>query len=537
MNGRRWGFLLLVVFLTAGFWASRDDDLFELRKNFEIFGAVYETLAGRYVDAPEPAHLMQAGIEAMLDELDPYTVFLNEADVAGMRLRRQKGYGDVGVTLGRRGDRITVLAPQRTTGAYRQGVRTGDVLLRVDGTSTEELSLSDVYALLRGQPGTTVPVVIGRPGAVDPLRFVVTRRKPDDASVSQSGLLAQDERLGYVKLDYFGTRAAAEVRTALEAMQEEGPLQGVVLDLRDNPGGRLEQAVAIAGLFVEKGQTVVTVRGRTQESTRSYQTRQPPLAPSLPVVVLVNSYSASASEIVAGALQDLDRGVIMGDTTYGKGLVQALETLPYNTALKVTVARYYTPSGRCIQATDYRATPSNATRRLFRTAHGRPVYDGRGIAPDILSGARPPGPLEEALRRRASFFLYASDYASRHRTLPSDFFVDKALLEDFRTWLEAHPVAYASRARKRLEALRRELAATGIAADGELDALARALEEAARRQFVQEAEALQAALRPAILARYLNQEERRASLLDHDPVVQRARLLLGDREAYREVLR
>ena len=538
-RGRAWHVLALalVVCVSAGFWATTDDDLFELRKNFEIFGAAYKTLASTYVDDPEPAALMQTGIEAMLSDLDPYTVYMNETDVAGMRLQQQRGYGGIGLELGRRGGKVTVLAPHGGTAAYQQGVKTGDVLLKVDQTATDDLSLKDVHSLLRGQPGTTVPVTIRRPGVEEPLEFRLTREERSMQAVSYQGMLDGAAGLGYVRLDRFDRDAGDEVRNALETLQAEGALNGLLLDLRNNPGGLLEEAVKIAGLFVEQGQTVVTMRGRTESSIRTYRTSQAPLAPEIPVVVLVNDYSASASEIVAGALQDLDRGVILGDTTYGKGLVQTVETLPYNTAIKVTVARYYTPSGRCIQAVNYEGEGEQAASRLFHTSGGRPVYDGRGIAPDITARGGPASPLLQALRRQAAFFLFASDYSAQHANLPKNFEVSDNVLSEFRTWLEEQDFTYTTPAEKKLQALQSDTETAGYALEQEISALAQALHSAKHSDFVDEEARIKAGLREAILARYVSESERIQSMLDHDPLVQQALTLLRDDTSYRAVLR
>ncbi len=528
-----WTGLFLIACAIAGFQLSGDDDLFELRKNFEIFGAVYKTLAGAYVDDPEPAVLMQSGIEAMLGETDPYTVFMDEADIAAIRLRQQSGYGGVGLELGRRDGGIAVLAPLGDAGAYRQGIRTGDVLIEIDGAPADELSLADAHTLLRGGPGTTVRVKVRRPGAPEPLQFVLTRQELQARAVSYHGLL--NGGVGYIKLEQFGRAAGEEVRSALAGLQDSGALQGLVLDLRNNPGGLLEEAVTIAGLFLDEGTTVVTMRGRTDESRRRYGTSGDPAAPDLPVVVLVNDYSASASEIVAGAMQDLDRGVIMGDTTYGKGLVQTIERLPFNTALKVTIARYYTPGGRSIRSADY-FDDRTAEERFFRGADDRHDYAGHGIAPDIIADAEGASPLEEALRRQAAYFRYASHYAAGHNALPDDFEVDDALLIDFRAWLDEQDISYTTPAEKTLAVLQAKIVAADYAVEAEVMELEEAIGAAKQLDFDQERASISAGLLEAILARYLSEEDRIEATLAHDAVVQQAIELLRDGASYRQVI-
>jgi carboxyl-terminal processing protease len=323
----------LCLGVLVGSWMPRDDDFFALRKNFEIFGAVYEELVTGYVEPVGADRLMRAGLEAMLNELDPYTTFIDEADRTDARIMTQGRYGGVGLNLGRRAGTITVVSPVEGASGYKQGVRAGDALLRIADQPTDSLSVGDAETLLRGEPGSTVTIRVRRAGVTTPIDFTLTRERVTPANVSYRGFIGEtEEAIGYVKLERFTRDAGAEVRDALQALNAERPVQGVVLDLRDNPGGLLRAAVDVSELFVPQGETVVSTRGRLSETNRTYRSDRAPLFPDLPLVVLVNGFSASASEIVAGAVQDLDRGVVVGTTTYGKGLVQVIRSLPHNTS-------------------------------------------------------------------------------------------------------------------------------------------------------------------------------------------------------------
>ncbi|PSQ61978.1 MAG: S41 family peptidase, partial [Bacteroidetes bacterium QH_1_61_8] len=336
----------LFLGIAVGAWMPSDDDFFELRKNFRIFGAVYEELVTGYVKPVDPEHLMRVGVDAMLSELDPYTSFLDEADNANLDMITKGRYGGVGLDVGKRGGKITVVSPVEGGSGYKQGIRTGDVITTIDDQRVGPLSVEDVETLLRGEPGTAVEVVVEREGAPAPLRFALTREEIDLDNVTYRGRVGPESDVGYVKLERFTRSAASDLESELQALTETGEMTGLILDLRDNPGGLLRAAVSVAELFVEKGATVVSTEGRIAKASSTYRSDRPPLLPDLPLVVLVNGYSASASEIVAGAIQDHDRGVVLGTTTYGKGLVQAIRSLPHNTSLKMTTAQYRTPSGR-----------------------------------------------------------------------------------------------------------------------------------------------------------------------------------------------
>ncbi len=538
--------LVLLLGLSIGFVAPRSDTFFALQKHFRIFGALYETLVTDYIDPIDPGRLMRKGIDAMLAELDPYTTFFDEADRGEIDLLTRGRYGGVGLNVGIRNGRLTVLAPIEGAAGYRQGIRTGDIITHIDGQPTDGLSLETVRHMLRGQPGTTVTLTIEREGEPLPLQFVLTREEVQLKNVTYVGFLNDDttEGLGYIRLARFALGAGEEVRQAIEQLRAAGPLRGLVLDLRDNPGGLLEAAVEVAGLFVPQGAPIVSTRGRTPDRTRVYRNESAPLYPDLPLVVLVNELSASASEIVAGAIQDLDRGLIVGTNTYGKGLVQIIRPLPYNTALKLTTAAYYTPSGRSIQAIDYSRHDGHgqlvpdSLRRTYYTRNGRVVRDGHGIEPDVVVAPPEPGPLEAVLRRQAAFFFFANHYVARYPEPPTpDIRVDDRILQEFRAWLNSRDFDYQIAAEHTLASLETQLEAADytqalVALQNVRDALARAKKTA----FEREADALRRQIRQELLARYLPPATRMRYLLADDPVVQRAAELLRDTRTYAALL-
>ncbi|GIV60049.1 MAG: carboxyl-terminal processing protease [Rhodothermaceae bacterium] len=556
-------FVALALGFAVGFWVPRDDDFFALRKNYQIFGALYEELVAGYVDRLDPEKLMRRGIDAMLRDLDPYTVFYDQADHADIDIMMRGRYGGVGLNAAFFDGKLTVTAPVEGTSSYRQGVRAGDVITHIAGQPTEGLTLDDVQNLLRGEPGTTVEITVERAGEPAPLHFLLMREQVRLKNLSFHGFVDDDTAagIGYIKLDRFAEGAAADVRQALQDLQRTGRLRGLILDLRDNPGGLLEAAVEIAGLFVPRHTALVSTRGRQPESERVYRTPQAPLAPELPLAVLVNGLSASASEIVAGALQDLDRAVIVGERSFGKGLVQIVRPLPYNTSLKLTTARYYIPSGRSIQALDYGRHDGTATttpdslRHAFTTAGGRTVFDGRGVEPDVEAAPEAPGALEQALDRRAAFLFFASHFAATHplpegdgsagdrfaRTFgvaPADFEVSDTVLDAFRSWLDTQHFTYQTPAEHTLATLTERLEESGYMAEtgDEVAALRAEIERQKAADFERHRARLKERLRTELLARYLSEEARIRASMTHDQTVRAAFRLLQDSAAYAAIL-
>jgi len=363
------------------------DNLFEYSKNIEIFTALYKELGTNYVDEIEPGKLMKTGIDAMLKSLDPYTNFFTEYQAEEALIEKQGQYGGVGCRIMLRNHYPVVNFIEEGYAFNIADVRLGDIITSINGISLKDKSTDQLLSMVRGAPNTSFSIEIDREGKS--IKKQITRMAIKTASVSFSGMYQGD--IAYVKLEEFGQHAADEIETSLKKMMEKTELKGVILDLRDNGGGLLNEAVQIVGLFVGENRSIVTLRGQNVTGPKNWITPNKALLPNTPLVVLVNEHSASASEVVSGSLQDMDRAVIMGQTSFGKGLVQNYASLPYRTQMKLTVAKYYTPSGRCIQRLQYgdrdengvAKTMSTAQKKAFKTQGGRTVYEGGGIDPDV----------------------------------------------------------------------------------------------------------------------------------------------------------
>ena len=542
MTARLLAALVLVLALAPPAAAQAEGDLFAIRKSFGLFGSIYEALASEYVDAVDAERLMRTGIGAMTDALDPYTVYYDEATAAASRLQQQGDVGGVGVVLAERGGGLVVASVLDGSDAEAQGLRPGDAVVTVAGQPGGAVSAERANALLRGDPGTSVAVEVEREGEPEPLRFVLVRAGEERSEVTYSGFVGDvSDGVGYVRLGRFLGDAADQVTEAVEALRAEGELRALVLDLRGNPGGLLDQAVALGGAFLPEGTVVTATVGRSRGTDRTYRTQAAPLLPDLPVAVLVDGASASASEIVAGALQDHDRGVVVGETTYGKGLVQVIRPMPYGTALKLTVSRYTTPSGREIQRLSYAqgeraAAVPDSLRRTFRTRAGRSVRSGGGVEPDLPVSLGDESELERALVRSAAFLRFANRFASRHPALPVDFRADGRVYDDFRAFVASEGVAYRTDAERTADALADDLEATGYDAAGPLADLRRAIEREKAQDFERHAPRLQARLRGEVLSRYLGQRAQTVAALDRDPVLEAARRVLLDPAAYARTL-
>lgn len=457
--GRTTFLAVAVLFFSA--FATVNDDLFLISKNLDIFSAVYRHISVNYVDETDPDKLIKTAVDAMLDELDPYTEFVGAAEVEDYRLRYvDTKYGGVGATIFERNGRIIVSEVYAGHPADEAGIAVGDELTRIDGISLRGKSTVEVSHLLRGADGSEVRLEVLKPDGV--LRpYLLTRRTIRQPNVGHTALL--DGGIGYIKLDKFLEHASLEVESALRELNRDGRLNGLVLDLRSNGGGILQEAVRVVNLFVPEGELVVSQRGKNAAKGISYPTLVKAFAADLPLAVLINGQTASAAEIVAGALQDLDRAVIVGERSFGKGLVQQTFNLPYNNLVKVTVAKYYTPSGRCIQAVDYVHRDSSGRYRTipdsvihsFHTKNGRTVFDGSGVFPDLEVTNPPHSPITRTLLDRHLIFDYATHFRRTHKGIADagSFVVDDLIYSDFMEFLKGKDYQYLTKT----EALVRQL--------------------------------------------------------------------------------
>ncbi len=443
--------IIMLALLPVVARAQSDDRGFEIAKNLEIFSNIYKQLNLNYVDDVDPGKTIKVAIDAMLASLDPYTNYYPESQMEDVKLQMLGQYGGIGSLIVQRGDSVYISEPYKGLPADEAGLRAGDRIVAVDGQSTVGKTTSDVSAAMRGQAGTDVVLRLERDGKQ--FERTIKRREIKLPNVPYFGLVGDNKDYGYIKLDEFTADAAKHVREAFESLRKERPdMKGVILDLRGNGGGLMNEAVDIVNIWVPRGVTVVETKGKVASKNMKSVTRQQPVDTEIPLAVLIDGGSASASEITSGALQDLDRAVVIGQRSFGKGLVQNILPMPYNTQMKVTVSKYYIPSGRCIQAIDYshRDEQGRALRvpdslkTAFKTKGGRTVYDGFGIEPDVEVEPEYMSNVAVALVQKFLVFDYATDYRRTHETIApaSEFEIGDELYADFCRYLKSKNLTY-----------------------------------------------------------------------------------------------
>ena len=418
---------------------------FDISRNLEVFADIYRQLDMFYVDTLSADTAVRWAIDGMISEIEPYTIYYPGNDQDELRTMTTGRYAGIGAIIRpyKQEDRAAIEEPYEGSPAQEAGVRAGDVILTIDGKDIKGWPVAEVSKNLRGEPGTTFELRVKREGEKKPLAFKITRRQIQTPAVPWYGIVDEAAHIGYLYLSSVTDRCSRDVRYAITEMRNQG-MQRLILDLRDNPGGAVVEAVEIVGMFVPRGSLVVSTRGKVPSSCHEYRTPAEPIDTVMPLAVLVNGGSASAAEIISGALQDLDRAVILGQRTYGKGLVQGIRELPYNGQLKITTARYYIPSGRCIQAYDYRhrtidgaaTTLPDSLTHEFRTRLGRPVRDGGGILPDSILAVDSVPTMVYDLYNSDAFFNFANHFVATHPTIapPTDF---RLTDEDYDAFVEA----------------------------------------------------------------------------------------------------
>lgn len=542
-----WTILLPLVCIVFSAFKG-DNRNFLLSKHLDIFHAVFRELDLMYVDTIDIAGTLETGISAMLSKLDPYTVYYPEDEEEDLKMMLTGKYAGVGAIIRyhKRYDRVVVVEPYEGMPALNAGLRAGDILLAIDGDDLQGLSVDKVSDRLRGEAGTTLTVRAKREGVADSI-FEVKLTRANIALPSVPYYTMLSDSIGYIILNSFTEGCAREVRLALVELKDRGAKR-LVLDLRGNGGGSLSEAVDITGLFVPKGSVVVTTKGKIAQATQSFRTRREPLDATMPLVVLVDGQSASASEIVAGAIQDFDRGVIMGRRTYGKGLVQTVRDLPYNNSLKLTTGKYYTPSGRCVQAIDYaRRAEDGSVERIpdsltseFRTVAGRSVRDGGGITPDIPLQADSLPNILFYLANSDALFDFATDYTRLHPTIPpvSEFVITDSLYAAFLAAVKASDFTYDRQSDRALTALKELARFEGYAesAAAEFAALEKKLTHDIDHDFRYFEPRIKELLADELVSRYYYQRGTIEQALKTDSTVIRARHLLTNEPEYRAVL-
>lgn len=537
--------LASILVATAAYRVNDNDLFFLIKKNFTLFSEVYNEISLRYVDEVNPETIMRRGLGSMLQALDPYTVIFDEAQNQQMSILTTGKYAGVGIDVGSRGGRLVVLATTEGYSAHNKGVRAGDIIVEVNGFTIQDLSPEELEIQLLGEAGTKVTLIVERFGMDQTLTFELERERIEVKNLAYAGILPGEKHIGYALISRFGQGTAAELRTAIQGMIEEGPLDGFVLDMRNNPGGLLDEAVKTINKFVGPGTEVVRTIGRTPDTRFTYATEEPALLPDVPLVILQDGGSASASEIVAGAAQDLDRGVIIGERSFGKGLVQIIRPLSYDISMKITVSKYYIPSGRSIQAVQYfhdgKATDATNTvpdslRRPFKTKGGRTVYDGAGIEPDITIEQRVPSMIEVALLQNSKYFFYATQ-SNREVPVGSNMLPDE-IFEDFQSWLRRDGFDFSTQSELMIADLESNLTSNGMAAESrsQLQALRKLINDKKDADLRVHREQIKRELHLEFASKSGGPVERLKVRMSYDPVLKRAVELVNDKATYESIL-
>lgn len=531
------------AFLTWSF----TDGYFEISKNLDIYTTLFRELNLYYVDETKPGELTRSGINAMLATLDPYTEFIPESDIEEYKMKYVSSeYGGVGAVVFIREGKAVISEVYEGFPAQRAGLQAGDIFLEINGKEIKNMKLEQVSDLLKGPANTSVKVVVKREGEASPIEKQLAREEIKLGNVHYYGLI--NDSTGYIKLDQFLRNSADEVRNAFSELKSKHNIRSLVLDLRGNGGGILQESVAILNMFIEQGQTVVTQKGRVKEMNAVYKTTHPAMDPKIPIAVLVDQNSASASEILAGAMQDLERGIVVGKPSFGKGLVQQTKPLSYNAQLKLTIARYYTPSGRCVQKLNYSHRNADGSAgqvpdsliNEFKTSRGRSVYDGSGIHPDIETSHKTYSNISISLASKGLLFDYATTYKATHPIIPSarSFQLSDTEYDDFVAFLAGKEYDYTTRSEKLLQEMK---AATEKekyfeSVKDEYEAMQAKIKHDKQNDLVKHKQEIKELLEDEIVSRYYYERGRTEASFDEDTDITEALKVLGSHKEYAAIL-
>lgn len=536
--------LTIVMSSFAIFSTGVSESYFEIAKNLDIFNSLYKELNSLYVDDTDPGELMKESIDHMLESLDPYTTYIPESEIEDFRFMTTGQYGGIGAVITKRDEHVYISEPYEGFAAQKSGLMAGDKILEINGTSAKNKSTEEVSKILKGQPGTSVNLLIERKSVAEPFNVIFDREKVTINSVSYSDYI--NNNIGYVKLRSFTRGCAEQLRKSIVELDNKEDLKGLILDLRSNPGGLLNESVDIANLFIDKGELIVSTKGKISSWDKEYIAKKSPIFKNLPLVVLINNTSASASEIVSGSIQDLDRGVIIGKKSFGKGLVQQTRKLPYNSELKLTVAKYYIPSGRCIQAIDYSNRNEDGSVGViadsllteFRTRNGRKVYDGGGITPDIITAENYPVNLIKSLVKERLFFDFATDFRINNDQLSYDFILTEQDFSDFIYFLSDKKYEYITKTESAIEKLKEKSKTENyfIEIEDELNLLLTKYYESKKDDLNKNKQTIKEILTSEIMSRYYYQKGRIKASLNFDQDVKKAIEILENEKEYNALL-
>ena len=530
MNRLRFLFFVLLFYPIVSFSQEKQNN-FEISKSIDIYNNVLRNLNMNYVDEINPAELNETAINAMLRDLDPYTVFIPESEIEDVRILTMGEYGGIGAIIQYYDDNVHISEPYENFPAHKAGLLPGDAILEINGVNTEKKSVSEVSELLKGQPGSKLTLKIRRDGEKDIITKTLTREKIKIDNIPYYTVL--EGGVAYIILNQFTKDAAKELKEAFLEMKSQNELKGVIIDLRGNGGGLLNEAVDIVNIFVPKNKLVVYTKGKTPEQNKNYYTKHEADDTEIPLAILVNESSASASEIVSGSIQDFDRGVIVGQRTFGKGLVQNILPMSYNTQMKVTIAKYYIPSKRCIQEIDYSKKTKNDTLAKndtlgpeFRTANGRIVYEGHGIQPDVKVEPEMLTTITAHLYAQNMIFKYANKFYREHKTIakPDEFEITDDIYDDFIKYVESQDFKYISESEKDFEELVKTAKLEGYYDNikNQLDVLESELKTHKDNDLISNRKEISEILKMEIVGRYYFQKGKIISTLKDDVELKRA---------------
>jgi len=534
----------LVILVFSGFFPGKEDLYFEITKNIDLFSKVYKEISFNYVDNVDPELFMRAGIAGMLSSLDPYTIFVDENKKDEIDLITNGKYGGIGVTIGVRGDKITIVEVLDGYAAQRQGLRVGDVIIEAGGVKLTPENVENMSTLVKGEPGTSVELKVVRNEDRDTVKFNVMREEVIVKNIAYYGFYPENSGNAYIKLTNFSRSAGDELKHALKELKSKREIESIVLDLRGNPGGLLDVAVDIANKFLKKDLLIVTTKGRDPSSVKKYYSVQEPMVGNAKLAVLINEGTASASEIVAGAMQDHDRGIIMGTKSFGKGLVQTITPLNFNTSLKITTAKYYTPSGRCIQKIDYSkrnniiSDVDSIVAGSFLTDNKRVVYSAGGITPDSTVDFDIDGEITKDLLAKGMFFRFADYYFYNNQKANYPKLNSETLFSDFTKYLEQQKYSYKSDAEVQVEKLITDVKAKKMegSLSAELSKIKESFEKLDNSEMKVYKDEIIREIRAELALRYLGSEGKIKELLKYDTQFQTALKVLESEKFYSHLL-